>query len=111
MKIFLVLRSRLSVNEIISQLEDDNDILAADIYITPPDGDKSDEDSGDEHSGDINCLSKKQLLAKAELRATISTQSGIDVVDDLPRNQVVEPLTSTSGSSALKEGAFKKKAC
>ncbi|GBP67416.1 PiggyBac transposable element-derived protein 3 [Eumeta japonica] len=52
--------TKLSVNEIISQLEDDDDVLAADIYKTPPlDGDKSDEDSGDEDSGKINWELKK----------------------------------------------------
>ncbi|GBP44386.1 PiggyBac transposable element-derived protein 3 [Eumeta japonica] len=75
-----------------SHSEDDDDILTADIYITPPEGDKSDEDSGDEDSGNINCLFKKQLLAEAEFWATVSTQSGIDVVDDFQCNQVVEPV-------------------
>ncbi|KAL0879264.1 hypothetical protein ABMA27_003044 [Loxostege sticticalis] len=72
--------SLLSVNEIISHLEDDTDVLSADIYITPPDNfDKSDEDSGDEESTGINNLSRHQLLAEAELRITVASETGIEV--------------------------------
>lgn len=65
---------RLTVNDIISYLEDD-DVLEADLYITPPENfEKSDEDSGNEESTDINCLSRHQLLAEAELRAKVSVE-------------------------------------
>lgn len=42
----------------ISYLDDDDDVLEADVYITPPENfDKSDEDSGNEESTDINFVS------------------------------------------------------
>ncbi|CAG9563542.1 unnamed protein product [Danaus chrysippus] len=75
-------RRILSVNDIISHLEDNDDVLSADIYITPPDNyDKSDEDSGDEESSNINHLSRQQLLAQAEFRATVSSQSNLDIIE------------------------------
>ncbi|KAH9639654.1 hypothetical protein HF086_009107, partial [Spodoptera exigua] len=58
----------LNVNQIISHLEEDDDVFAADIFITPPDNwQNSDEDSGDEEFASINNLSRHQLLAEAEL--------------------------------------------
>ncbi|KAL0892761.1 hypothetical protein ABMA27_014467 [Loxostege sticticalis] len=89
----------LSVNEIISHLEDDTDVLSADIYITPPDNfDKSDEDSGDEESTDINNLSRHQLLAEAELRVTVASETGIEVEERFLDEQTLEPMPSTSSA-------------
>lgn len=89
----------LSVNEIISYLEDDTNILSADIYITPPDNyDKSDEDSGDEESTHINNLSRQQLLAEAELRATVATETCIDVEDSFLDDHTLQPTPSTSSA-------------
>ncbi|XP_022823341.1 piggyBac transposable element-derived protein 3-like [Spodoptera litura] len=75
-------RSRLTVSDIISYLEDDDDVLEADVYVTPPENfDKSDEDSGNEESTDINCLSRHQLLAEAELRAKVSVEGRIEEIE------------------------------
>ncbi|XP_048488144.1 piggyBac transposable element-derived protein 3-like [Plutella xylostella] len=92
------IKKRLNVNEIISQLEEDDDFFAADIFITPPDKwQNSDEDSGDEEFPSINNLSRNQLLAEAELRITRSSQSESSIVKELVENEVqVEPTPSTS---------------
>ncbi|XP_028164373.1 uncharacterized protein LOC114355629 [Ostrinia furnacalis] len=90
-------RKILSANEIISHLEDETDVLAADIFITPPENyDKSDEDSGDEESAHINNLSRHQLLAEAEIRATVASNTGIYIEDSLFDHQPLEPVPSTS---------------
>ncbi|GBP19685.1 PiggyBac transposable element-derived protein 3 [Eumeta japonica] len=89
----------LSVNEIISHLEDETDVLSADIYITPPENyDKSDGDSGDEESTHINNLSRHQLFAEAELRATIASETGIDMEDSVLDAPTIEPMPSTSSA-------------
>ncbi|CAK1601053.1 unnamed protein product [Parnassius mnemosyne] len=86
----------LTVNDIISYLEDDNDVLEADVYITPPENfDKSDEDSGNEESTDINCLSRHQLLAAAELRAKVSVEGRIEEIHQ-QESQEEQPTSSTS---------------
>ncbi|CAG9133854.1 unnamed protein product [Plutella xylostella] len=91
-------RKTLNVNEIISQLEEDDYFFAADIFITPPDKwQNSDEDSGDEEFPSINNLSRNQLLTEAELRVTRSSQSESSIVKELVENEVqVEPTPSTS---------------
>lgn len=59
-------KSRISVNDILSALEDDDDFNQADIYLTPPnDGTCSDEDSGGEDNVGPNNLSGNQLNAAA----------------------------------------------
>jgi len=59
-------RSRITVNDILSALEDDDDFNKADIYLTPPDnGAGSDEDSDSEDCVSANNLSGKQLRAQA----------------------------------------------
>ncbi|CAG9136190.1 unnamed protein product [Plutella xylostella] len=111
----------LNVNEIISQLEEDDDFFAADIFITPPDKwQNSDEDSGDEEFPSINNLSRNQLLAEAELRVTRSSQSESSIVKELVENEVqVEPTPSTSSvtqppqpiCSSMVHAPAKKKTC
>ncbi|GBP17710.1 PiggyBac transposable element-derived protein 3 [Eumeta japonica] len=87
-------RKILSVNEIISQLEDDDDFLAADIYITPPDGDKSDEDSGDEDSGNINCsrtsgkyMSSPPPLSKKKRADVTRKWRSVDISEEPEREE------------------------
>ncbi|KAF9808453.1 hypothetical protein SFRURICE_008506, partial [Spodoptera frugiperda] len=68
----------LNVHEIILALEDDHNILSADIFITPPDNDDlSDEDSGSEEAGDISNLSRRQLLAEAEVSCKTPSADGV----------------------------------
>lgn len=91
----------MSVNDIITLLEEDGNVLSADVYITPPDNyDKSDEDSGDEESANINNLSRHQLLAEAEVRASVNSQVGLAAAADIPNglfvDQSAEPIASTS---------------
>ncbi|XP_028167925.1 uncharacterized protein LOC114358232 [Ostrinia furnacalis] len=102
-------RKILSANEIISHLEDETDVLAADIFITPPENhDKSDEDSGDEESAHINNLSRHQLLAEAEIRATVASNTGIYIEDSLFDHQPLEPVPSNSSVNPppTKKGAL-----
>ena len=63
---------RLSVNDVITILENDMDFWDANIYICPPnDPNCSDSDSGDEEFGTIHNLSRCQLEADGE--ATLRT--------------------------------------
>ncbi|XP_022825709.1 piggyBac transposable element-derived protein 3-like [Spodoptera litura] len=90
---------RLNVNEIISHLEEDDDVFGADIFITPPDNwQNSDEDSGDEEFASINNLSRNQLLAEAELRVTRSSESRI-VNEFVGYEKEVHSIPSTSSAS------------
>lgn len=101
---------RLSVNDIISHLEDDNDVLSAEIYITPPENyDKSDEDSGDEESANINNLSRHQLLAEAEFRATVSSQTGPDVVEEILDGSLVNETNKPTTSQELAPPSKKRR--
>lgn len=77
---------RLNVHEIISALEDDHNIMSADIFITPPDNDDlSDEDSGSEEAGEISNLTRRQLLAEAEVRCQLPSADGVlETVDGIP---------------------------
>lgn len=63
-------RSRYTLEEVVSIIEDDDEIISATVSIFPPDdGDVSAEDSGDENddqNGNIDNLSRRQLLAEAE---------------------------------------------
>ncbi|CAG5027861.1 unnamed protein product [Parnassius apollo] len=87
--------SRLTVNDIILYLEDDDDVLEADVYITPPENfDKRDEESGNEESTDINCLSRHQLLA-AQLRVKVSVAGRIAEIHQ-QESQEEQPTPSTS---------------
>ncbi|KAF9410214.1 hypothetical protein HW555_010651 [Spodoptera exigua] len=91
----------LNVNQIISHLEEDDDVFAADIFITPPDNwQNSDEDSGDEEFASINNLSRHQLLAEAELRVTRSSQPESRIVNELVGDEeTVHSIPSTSSVS------------
>lgn len=84
---------RLNVYQIISQLEEDDDLFAADIFITPPENwQNSDEDSGDEEFASINNLSRHQLLSEAELRVTRSSRAESRIVHEVVGDeQEVEP--------------------
>lgn len=76
--IFDLIYYSLNVHEIISALEDDNLTISADIFITPPENDDlSDEDSGSEDAVEISNLGRRQLLAEAEVRRTVSSLEGI----------------------------------
>ena len=48
-----------------AQLEESDDFFTADIYITLPSGNITDEDSGDEEDVTVNHLSGCQLAAEA----------------------------------------------
>jgi hypothetical protein len=64
--VHVVCNNRLTVNEVLAQLEDDEKFWQADIYISPPDnGAATDEDSADEEGGTVNNLSGKQLNSSA----------------------------------------------
>jgi len=59
-------KSRITVNDILNALEDDDDFNQADIYLTPPNnGTCSDEDSGGEDDVGPSNLSGNQLNAAA----------------------------------------------
>ena len=63
-------RSRYTLEEVVSIIENDDEILSATVAIfSPDDGDISAEDSGDENDvqdRNIDNLSRRQLLADAE---------------------------------------------
>ncbi|XP_050552280.1 piggyBac transposable element-derived protein 3 [Spodoptera frugiperda] len=104
-------RKKLTLNEIISQLEQDDDVFEAEFFITPPDNwQNSDEDSGDEEFVSINNLSKHQLLAEAELRVTRSSQAESRIVNErVEVAQREDPVPSTSSASSETQPPPKKR--
>lgn len=102
----------MTVNEIISQLEQEDNVLSADIYITPPENyAKSDEDSGDEESTSINNLSRQQLLAEAEVRATVTSQAGLEVVEDILNRSLEDEIDEAIASTSTAKPQPPKKRC
>lgn len=99
------------MNEIKSQLEQDDDVFEAEFFITPPDNwQNSDEDSGDEEFVSINNLSKHQLLAEAELRVTRSSQAESRIVNErVEVAQREDPVPSTSSASSETQPPPKKR--
>ncbi|CAG5056429.1 unnamed protein product [Parnassius apollo] len=84
----------LTTNEIVDIINDlasDDEATAADIYIDPPgDGLVSDSDSGDERNVSFENLSRRQLLAPAEL-----TLHGKNVSDGSEsEEEALGPITS-----------------
>ncbi|GBP81055.1 ATP-dependent zinc metalloprotease YME1 homolog [Eumeta japonica] len=97
----------LNVHEIISALEDDNLTISADIFITPPENDLSDEDSGSEDAVEISNLGRRQLLAEAEVRRTVSSLEGIlENVEGIDQEEEEEQPTT---SEAIEPPAKKAK--
>ena len=57
---------RLTVNQVLDHLEEE-DFFTATVFVTPPgNGQESDEDSAEEEEGDVNNLNRNQLGAQAE---------------------------------------------
>ena len=68
-------RSRMTVHDVLTYLENIGHFDSADVCLEPPGGTLTDEDSGDEDTGGcINNLSGNQL--RVEAHATISFKSG-----------------------------------
>ncbi|GBP14950.1 PiggyBac transposable element-derived protein 3 [Eumeta japonica] len=101
-------RRNLNVHEIISALEDDNLTISADIFITPPENDDFiDEDSGSEDAVEISNLGRRQLLAEAEVRRTVSSLEGIlENVEGIDQEEEEEQPTT---SEAIEPPAKKAK--
>lgn len=76
------------MHEAMQMILEDDDVLSADVYISPPDdGVCSEEDSGDENDGTVDNMSGNQLRASAEVvtcRSDGDTQTvgGLDVSED-----------------------------
>ncbi|XP_039967497.1 piggyBac transposable element-derived protein 3-like [Bactrocera tryoni] len=104
-------RRGLNVHEIISALEDDHNILSADIFITPPENnDFSDEDSGSEEAGEIGNLTRRQLLAEAEVRCQLPSADGVlETVDGIPFINQDEQEQQPSASQSNEPPAKKSK--
>ena len=73
-------RILLTPEEILAEIEEDESITLAMVFIQPPcDGMESEGDSGDEDTGGtVNNLSGKQLQAIAEARVTSASQAQED---------------------------------
>ncbi|XP_044729481.1 piggyBac transposable element-derived protein 3-like [Chrysoperla carnea] len=110
-------RKGLNVHEIISILEDDSLTISADIFITPPGNDDlSDEDSGSEDVVEISNLSRRQLLAEAEVRRTVPPSEGVletveDIDDINQKGEEEQPSTSQAVEHPAKKARtiFKRK--
>jgi len=65
------------LHEVITMLEEDENLVSADVYITPPDqGELTDQDSGPEDDcGQMDNLARGQLRSTAE--AVIHNHNGI----------------------------------
>ncbi|KAJ9590951.1 hypothetical protein L9F63_015995, partial [Diploptera punctata] len=80
--LYIFIAYTLTVDEIISILEEDNDIIDADIFICSPENAlQSDGDSDDEDCrpvGNVNNLSGNQLRGTAELHSRKRSSEGIE---------------------------------
>lgn len=67
------------LHEVIAMIEDDEECIAADIFITPPVGPiQSDEDSGDEGKMSLDNLTHRQLESLTEATAQRCGQNEFD---------------------------------
>lgn len=68
------------VAQIITDLQDD--LVDADIYILPPDGNQSEEDSGDDEGGTLDNLQGSQLTSLASARVNLFDGSTLNIGDE-----------------------------
>lgn len=103
--IFSLICRFFTTEEILSILEERDDVTSADVFIFPPDdGDNTEEDSGDEEGGTPNNLSGKQLSAIAELRVT--TMEG---KENLVEVDEINPEHSSSSTASTLDVQQKSK--
>ena len=75
------INENICVNDVLDALEMNNNWLGADLFLTPPEGNGSDEDSGDdEEVPQFHQLSKKQLLASCELQVVTYDEDDVRVI-------------------------------
>ena len=88
-------QKRLTLNEVLTMLEEDEEMMSATVYITPPgDGTVSDGDSGEEDEGTFQNLHHQQLLAEAE--AVSQHPDGKVVVGDVEESLTAPDTESDS---------------
>ena len=69
------------INDVLDALVSNKKWLGADLFLTPPDGNGSDEDSGDENEvPEFHHLSKKQLLASCEVQVVRCDEDEVRVI-------------------------------
>lgn len=87
---------RYSVNEVVTMLENDEEFMSADIFISPPsDSDSSDADSGPEDGGGIVDNLPRNLL-RASAHAIVRRGHGND---DIGNEESAETENSERGST------------
>lgn len=77
----------ISVNEVLDKLHGNSKWAGADIFICPPSGNRSDEDSAQSEDDDddenrIHHLSRNQLLANCELQVQMNDEEELRIVQD-----------------------------
>lgn len=99
----------LNTNDIINLLHDiafDDKMEGADVYIDPPDdGNVSDGDSGEEDLTNFDQLSRRQLLAPAEVNLR-RNQYNEDLNDDNGDEGVLNTLSTSSTSTSSMRTAW-----
>ena len=89
--------NRYKVHEVISMLEQLDDLESADVYITPPlDAQLSEEDSDDDDDPkSINHLSGQQLNAEADVRLTTTSHKTVSPADECNSQDTSDEEDST----------------
>ena len=77
----------ISVNEVLDKLHGNSNWAGADIFICPPSGNRSDEDSAQSEDDEddenrIHHLSRNQLLANCELQVQMNDEEELRIVQD-----------------------------
>ena len=93
--------NNICVNDVLDALVSNKKWLGADLFLTPPDGNGSDEDSGDENEvPEFHHLSKKQLLASCEVQVVRCDEDEVCVITN--KNELTQlessMLTETDDS-------------
>ncbi|XP_018578332.1 piggyBac transposable element-derived protein 3-like, partial [Anoplophora glabripennis] len=93
-----------SLNEALSMLEDQDDVLEQtnDITIFPPQGDITDEDSGDENVVEMSNLPASQLQAPAEINLKRYNNDDFSSEDELPLARLISVKSKKKSSKKKK---------
>ena len=88
----------MTVDDDIDALSNSNKWAGVDIFICPPDGNCSDEDSADEKDHQLYDLSRRQLFAQCELQVATTETDEMVVIDQVEK---LEMMSSSDKMSLL----------
>ena len=86
----------MTVNDAIDALSNSSNWAGADIFICPPDGNCSDEDSADEDDPQLHNLSRRQLLAQCQFQISTTETNEMVVLDEVENLAKMRPSEKPS---------------